>query len=303
MSRRDVLVKIFKTVPKPLVWSFAKKYIAGETLDDAVQTVRNLNAMGARATMDVLGENLMTEKEVREFAESYISTIDRIAQEGIDSGISIKPTAMGLKFNEGLALEIVEHVVSHASAKNMFVRIDMEDSPVTQQTYDLYRELRRRGYENIGVVMQAYLRRTMVDARELAAEGANVRLCKGIYIEPRKISYKDYHLVRDSFVDAMDALLRGNGTYTAIATHDDYLTFHGRRLVRELGLGSDRYEFQMLLGVDEMLRQTLIDEGHGMRIYVPFGAGWHGYSIRRLVENPKLASDVTKNVLGFGPKS
>jgi proline dehydrogenase len=303
MSRRDVLVKIFKTVPKPLVWKFAKKYIAGETLDDAVATVRKLNEMGASATMDVLGENLMTEKEVRDFADSYVTTIDRIAAEGIDSGISIKPTAMGLKFSEGLALEVVENVISHAQSKNLFVRIDMEDSPVTQQTYDLYRELRRRGYEQIGVVMQAYLRRTADDARALAAEGANVRLCKGIYIEPRRICYKDYQLVRDSFVDAMDALMRGPDTFTAVATHDDYLAFHGRRLVKELGLGPDRYEFQMLLGVDEMLRRTLIEEGHGMRVYVPFGAGWHGYSIRRLVENPKLASDVTKNVLGFGPAS
>jgi proline dehydrogenase len=128
-------------------------------------------------------------------------------------------------------------------------------------------------------------------------------LCKGIYIEPRKIAYKDYQLVRDSFVDAMDALMRGEDTHTAVATHDDYLVFHGRRLVRELELPPERYEFQMLLGVDEGLRQMLIDEGHGMRVYVPFGAGWHGYSIRRLVENPKLASDVTKNVLGFGPAS
>lgn len=303
MSRRDVLVKIFSSVPKPIVWRFAKKYIAGETLDDAIRTVRELNASGARATMDVLGENLMTEKEVADFADAYRTTIDRIASEGVDSGISIKPTAMGLKFDQGLALETIDHVVSHAKSKNLFVRIDMEDSPVTQQTFDLYRELRRRGYENIGVVMQAYLRRTLHDARDLAAEGANVRLCKGIYIEPRKICFKDYQLVRDSFVDAMDALMRGDGTHTAVATHDDYLVFHGRRLARELGLGADRYEFQMLLGVDEQLRQTLIEEGHGMRVYVPFGSGWHGYSIRRLVENPKLATDVTKNVLGFGPAS
>lgn len=304
MSRRDVLIKIFSAVPKPFVWKFAKRYIAGETLDDAVATVRDLNANGARATMDVLGENSTTEAEVVKFAEDYRATIDRIYQEGIQSGISIKPTAMGIKFNYELALETIEAVVSHAQSRGgMFVRIDMEDTPVTQQTYDLYHTLREKGYANVGVVMQAYLRRTMQDARDCAAAAGNVRLCKGIYIEPRELAYKDFHLVRDSFLDAMDALLRGNGTYTAIATHDDYLVFHGRRLVRELGLGTDRYEFQMLLGVDEMLRDLLIAEGHKMRIYVPYGPGWHGYSIRRLIENPKLATDVAKNVLGFGPGS
>ena len=149
----------------------------------------------------------------------------------------------------------------------------------------------------------ADIQRAALRARDCAAAAGNVRLCKGIYIEPRELAYKDYHLVRDSFLDAMDALLRGPGTYTGIATHDDYLVFHGRRLVRELGLGTDRYEFQMLLGVDEMLRDLLIAEGHMMRIYVPYGPGWHGYSIRRLIENPKLATDVAKNVLGFGPGS
>ncbi len=303
MSRRSrALVAILTKIPRPLVWRFAKNYIAGPTLDDGLRVVRDLNGKGCRATMDVLGEDVFEESEVRAYVDAYRDMIRRIVAEGLDANISVKPTAMGLKMSRELALEAVGEVLDEAARHGMFVRLDMEDSSVTGATLDLWRELRRRGYDEVGVVLQSYLRRTLDDARRLAAEGASVRLCKGIYIEPRAVAYDDPWTIRDSFVDALEVLLRAEGTRVGIATHDEWLVFHGRRLVRELGIEKDRYEFQMLLGVDEFLRDLLVAEGHPMRIYVPFGEGWHGYSIRRLVENPRLAAHITRAVLGLGPR-
>jgi len=303
MSRRNrALVAILTKIPRPLVWRFAKNYIAGPTLDDGLRVVRDLNGKGCRATMDVLGEDVFEESEVRAYVDAYRDMIRRIVAEGLDANISVKPTAMGLKMSRELALEAVGEVLDEAARHGMFVRLDMEDSSVTGATLDLWRELRRRGYDEVGVVLQSYLRRTLDDARRLAAEGASVRLCKGIYIEPRAVAYDDPWTIRDSFVDALEVLLRAEGTRVGIATHDEWLVFHGRRLVRELGIEKDRYEFQMLLGVDEFLRDLLVAEGHPMRIYVPFGEGWHGYSIRRLVENPRLAAHITRAVLGLGPR-
>ncbi|MBP7148953.1 MAG: proline dehydrogenase family protein [Acidobacteria bacterium] len=297
---RRALLKLLLMVPRPLVWRFARTYIAGETLDDAVRTIRELNRDGCRATVDVLGEGVTSEKEVRFYVEQYGRTIEAIVREGLDANVSVKPTAMGLNISPDLAHEAIVSVVRVAERHGMFVRMDMEDSPTTSATLDLFWRLREEGHERVGVVLQAYLRRTLADAARLAAAGASVRLCKGIYVEPRHVAYQDYWLVRDAFVAAMETLMRG-GAYTAIATHDEWLVLHGRRLVRELGVAGDRYEFQMLLGVDPELRRLTVAEGHGMRVYVPYGEGWYGYSIRRLVENPRFAGHVVKNVLGLGP--
>lgn len=300
---KKLLIGMLGIAPKPMVWPFAKKYIAGETLDDAVRVTRELNAEGCRATLDVLGEDIRVEAEAHEYVEKYLTAIERIRAEGLDANVSIKPTAMGLRFSRELTLTCVRRILERARDHGMTVRIDMEDSPVTAITLEIFRELRAQGFDNVGIVIQAYLRRTMDDARALAAEGASVRLCKGIYVEKREVAYKDFHLVRASYVSALEALLRGDETRTAIATHDDFLAFHGRRLVRELAVPKERYEFQMLLGVDPQLRRLLVAEGHPLRVYVPFGEGWLGYSLRRLVENPRLATHVTANVLGFGTGS
>ncbi len=303
MSRRNrALVAILTRIPRPLVWVFAKNYIAGPTLEDGLRVVRRLNGKGCRATMDVLGEDVFHESEVRAYVDAYREMVRRIVAEGLDANISVKPTAMGLRISRELALEAVGEVLDEAARHGMFVRLDMEDSSVTAETLQLWRDLRARGYERVGVVLQSYLRRTLADVRDLAAEGASVRLCKGIYIEPRAVAYDDPWTIRHSFLDALEVLLRAPGCHVGIATHDDWLIFHGRRLVRELAAGKDRYEFQMLLGVDEFLRDLVVAEGHPMRIYVPFGEGWHGYSIRRLVENPRLAVHITRAVLGLGPR-
>ncbi len=300
---RRLLLKALLMTPKPLVWRFARTYIAGETLDEAVVTVRALNAEGCCATVDVLGEEISTLAEVPFFIDAYKKTIDRIVFEKLDSNISVKPTAIGLKLDLDRCFEAFCEILGHARSHGMFVRIDMEDSSVTGVTLDMYRRLRAAGYDNVGVVLQSYLRRTARDARELAAEGASIRLCKGIYVEPREVAYHEFQLVRDSFVDALEAILRSERGHCGIATHDDYLIFHGRRLALELGLTKSRYEFQMLLGVDPQMRRLLVSEGHKLRVYVPYGTSWFGYSIRRLLENPRMASHVARNVLGFGPGS
>jgi proline dehydrogenase len=300
-KRRRWLLKLLLMTPKPIVWKFARTYIAGESLDDAVATVRELNGQGCRATIDVLGEEISSLDEVDAFIAAYRETIDRIVDEKLDSTVSVKPTAVGLKLDVERARTAFHEILDHARERGLFVRIDMEDSSTTQATIDLYHRLRNDGYDNVGVVLQAYLRRTLHDARDLAARGASIRLCKGIYVEPREVAYQEFDLVRSSFVDALDAILREPNAHVGIATHDDALIFEGRRLVRELGVDQSRYEFQMLLGVDPQMRRLLVEEGHGVRIYVPYGKSWFGYSIRRLLENPKMAAHVTRNVLGFGP--
>ena len=300
---KRLIAAMLRVVPERLVWRFASSYIAGESLDDAVETIRALNADGCSATLDVLGEGVASHEEVAGYVDEYKRAVSRIAELGLDANVSVKPTAMGIHLSADKAFEAIREILDVARAHRMRVRLDLEDSSVTQATLDLHERLRHEGYDNAGVVIQAYLRRTLGDARALAAMGASVRVCKGIYVEPRRLAYKEYGLIRHAFVDALDALLRAPSTHVAIATHDEWLVFHGRRLLRELGVPRERYEFQMLLGVDRELRQLIVDEGHPLRVYVPYGRGWYKYSVRRLLENPRFASHVVKNVLGFGPES
>jgi len=302
MSRgRRALTRLLMLAPSGLVWRFARTYIAGSRLEDGLATVRRLNGEGCRATLDVLGEGVTNAEEVRRYVEAYRAAIEGIVRERLDANLSIKPTAMGLALSVDLAFDSVAEVLRAAAEHDLFVRLDMEDSSVTEKTLELYRALVEAGHRNVGVVLQAYLRRTLHDVRALAAEGASVRICKGIYIEPREIAYQDDAVIRASFVDALEVLLRSDGARAAIATHDEWLVFAARRMIRELGVPPERYEFQMLLGVDAQLRRLLVREGHPLRVYVPYGAGWRAYSIRRLVENPRLAAHVARNVLGFGP--
>ncbi len=296
-TSRRVLLKVLMLAPPRLVWRFARVYIAGDAIEDAVRVIRKLNSEGCRATVDVLGEDVADEREVNQFVEAYRQAIDVIVREGLDANVSIKPTAMGLKIGPEVVHRATTEVLRAAARRGMFVRMDMEDSSTTEATLDLYDQLRAEGFNNVGVVLQSYLRRTLADAQRLAGLGASVRLCKGIYVEPRIVAYQDYDTVRTSFVAAREALLTGERSYTGIATHDEWLTVQARRLIQRLGLGRDRYEFQMLLGVDPLLRRSLVNEGHPLRVYVPFGKGWRGYSMRRLMENPKFAGHVARNVL------
>ena len=290
-----VLVTGLPVVPKPIVGRVASKYVAGETLDDAVRVLRDLNAKGAMATLDVLGEEVHEREKATAAVDEYIRALERIDREKIDSNISIKPTMLGLKIDEGFCHENIERIVETAKGYGNFVRIDMEDHTTTDATLRIYRDLQAR-FGNVGCVLQAYMRRTLKDIDELPAEKPNVRICKGIYVEPRKIAWKGFDTIRANYIQALDKLI-SRGVYVGIATHDEYLTCAASALVDKHGLKREQYEFQMLLGVDEELRRILIDAGHRLRVYVPYGADWYPYSIRRLRENPEVARHVLKAML------
>jgi proline dehydrogenase len=291
------IVRMLPAVPKPLVHRLASRYIAGPTLEDACHVVATLNDEGKLATIDVLGEEITRAGEARAIAQAYRDVFETIERQGLDSGVSVKPTALGLKLDYGLCHENLESVVEAAARRDNFVRIDMEDSSTTDETLRLYRELRATGHDNVGVVLQARLRRTLDDIRGLADLQPSVRICKGIYIEPAERAYQGYEEVRTNFLRALEALLDA-GCYVGIATHDEWLVSEGRRVVGRRRLGRDEYEFQMLFGVAERLGDELVRDGHRLRIYVPFGEHWYAYSIRRLQENPSIAGYIAADTLG-----
>ena len=290
------LVRLLPAVPKPVVQLFSARYIAGSTLADAVRVVRRLNGEGKLATIDVLGEEITSEAEARAIARAYCDVFAAIEREGLDSNVSVKLTGLGLELSYDLCRDNLETVLREAAANGNFVRIDMEDSSTTTETLRVYRELLDSGYENVGIVVQAYLRRTLDDIRSLGDLRPNVRLCKGIYVEPPSIAYLDYEAVRANFVRCLDAL-HGIDAYTAIATHDEWLI---QQALQRLGSGrrGDRYEFQMLLGVRERRADELVRDGHPLRVYVPFGEHWYQYSLRRLQENPAMARTIARSTVG-----
>jgi proline dehydrogenase len=291
------LVRMLPAVPRPIVHRLASRYIAGPTLADAVEVVKGCNARGKVATIDVLGEEITRAEEARAIAQAYRDVFETIEREGLDSGVSVKPTALGLKLDYGLCRENLESVVGEAARRQNYVRIDMEDSSTTDETLRLYRELREAGHDNVGIVLQARLRRTLDDVLALADLQPSVRICKGIYIEPPERAFQGYEEVRANFLRALEALLDA-GSHVGIATHDDWLVAEGRRIVARRGLTRDEYEFQMLLGVAEPLGEQLVREGHRLRIYVPFGEHWYAYSLRRLQENPSIAGYIATDTLG-----
>jgi proline dehydrogenase len=287
------IVRVLPAVPKPVVRRVSSRYIAGPTLDDAVRVVRTLNRGGKMATIDVLGEEITNADESRAIARRYGDVLARIDGDRLDSTISVKLTALGLELDPDLCRENLEALLEDAAARGNFVRIDMEDSSTTDDTLSLYHDLRADGHENVGVVLQAYLRRTPEDIDGLD----NVRLCKGIYLEPPTIAYREDEAVRANFVRCLEKLL-DNGAFVGIATHDEELIECALRMIRERNLARSDYEFQMLLGVREDRADQLVREGHRLRVYVPFGTHWYEYSLRRLQENPKIAGYIAADTVG-----
>jgi proline dehydrogenase len=271
------------------------RYIAGATLDDARRTVAGLNAEGKVATVDVLGEEVTRVADAEAVASAYHAVLDAIAGDQLDANVSVKLTALGLKVDLDLCRSLLATVVADAAARRIFVRIDMEDSSCTDDTLTLYRELRAARRDNVGVVLQSCLRRTVGDVAALADLRPSVRLCKGIYVEPHAIAYQGRQEIRDSFVRVLDALLE-TGCYAAVATHDEWLI--ERSLERLAGMRPEEYELQMLLGVRERRASELSAAGHRLRVYVPYGDRWYEYSLRRLQENPALAGMLAKATLG-----
>ncbi len=283
-------------IPRPIVKRIAGRYIAGDTLDEAISTVRDLNEQGCVATIDLLGESTESKADAAAKLKDYEKVVDALDEHGLKGGISVKLTGLGLTLNEQLCRANLEEVVEYAGERGRFVRVDMEDSPHTEATLQIVHDTYAH-HENTGAVLQAYMRRSIEDVQRVIDAGFSVRLCKGIYDEPRSIAYKDFDTVRQNYIFLLDELLKG-GVYVGIATHDEFLIWHALRLIHQLEVPENRYEFQMLLGVDEELRSILVGAGHKLRVYVPFGEDWYEYSSRRLKENPKIAGYVAKDVIG-----
>jgi len=244
-------------------------------------------------TCDVLGEEVRERATTKGAVTQYLELLDRIERESLDANVSIKPTMLGLKIDEDLCAENVSTIVARAAEFGNFVRIDMEDHTCTDATLRLYRRIHDEHPRSVGVVLQSYLHRTIADINALLPLTPNIRICKGIYREPRAIAWKDFETVRANFVFNMEKLLT-EGAYVGIATHDPHLVWAGMASVDRLGLDRDRYEFQMLLGVDPGLRKIILANGHRLRVYVPYGRDWYPYSIRRLRENPTVAHHVVR---------
>jgi proline dehydrogenase len=282
-------------VPKPIVGFFSRHYIAGDDLEDAVKLVKELNKNKLMATVDVLGEEVSKKSQCLEAVELYKQALVAIEREKLDANISVKPTHMGLKIDKELCFENIKSLVVEAARRNNFVRIDMEDSSTTDDTLEIYLRL-KKDFSNVGTVLQSYLRRNIDDINNLIPHNANLRLCKGIYNEKREIAYKDKVIVNDNFKYSLRKLLENN-CYVGIATHDEKLVWHALKLIDQLGLKPDQYEFQMLLGVDHEMRRIIVNSGHRLRVYVPFGTQWFGYSTRRLKENPAIAGHILRNTI------
>lgn len=293
-----LIVFFVQLMPKSVVGFFSKKYIAGESINDAIRVVKELNSKGILATIDVLGESVTNKEEAEEAKISALEVLDVIKEHNLNANLSIKPTQMGLAIDTDFAYNQVLEIVRKAKEIDNFVRIDMEDSPYTDVTIELYKNIYSQ-LKNVGIVVQSYLKRTYDDVVVLNKIGTNYRLCKGIYVEPPSIAYKDRQAVRDNYLKALKEMLK-NGNYVGIATHDKYLIEESYKLIKEMNIPNDKFEFQMLLGVREDLRDKINNDGYKIRIYVPFGKDWYAYSVRRLKENPSIAMQIFKSIISFG---
>jgi proline dehydrogenase len=276
---------------------FASRFVAGETLDTALEAVRQLNAKGITATLDLLGESVRNEKEARESARAYIEMLDRIGSAKLDANVSLKLTAMGLDISEDLCVANLQNILDRAREHSTFVRLDMDSSEYTQKTLDLFYERLYPSYRgNVGIVLQSYLYRTSSDVEEANKANARVRLCKGAYKEPATVAYPEKKDVDESYLRCMRSLLT-NGHYPGIATHDEVMVRETKRFARESDIKSDQFEFQMLYGVRRDLQEKLVSEGYRMRVYVPFGTQWYPYLMRRLAERPANVAFITGNIM------
>lgn len=291
-----LVVASLPIIPKSIIRLVAQRYIAGPQLVDAVRVTKDLMARGAASTIDVLGEFVSSKERAEHETKTQASVIDAIHSNQLTSYLSVKPTSLGLDIDRDYAYENISLLVKKAASLGVFVRMDMENTPYTDVTLDFYRRLRKEGHDNVGVVIQAYLRRSESDIRSLLSLEPSIRLCKGIYVESEEHAFKDPDEIRANYRALLRILLDGRGR-THIATHDESLIVDAEKALAESGVTRDRYEFQMLLGVREDRRDVLLRKGHAVRIYVPFGEDWYGYSTRRLKENPQVAGYVAKAVL------
>ena len=293
-----MIASILPHMPKNLVWIFSKRYIAGRTIEDAVRVSKQLNTDGYMVTIDLLGEFITDLKEAEKNRDQYLNIIDTIQKNGIDGNYSLKPSMFGLLLNEEACYRNIRQIVQKAVDYGNFVRVDMEDSQCVDMEIKLFRRLKKEFPKNVGLVLQAYMRRTLDDIKQLSdlhseENPLNFRLCKGIYVEPEAIAYKKYEEINTHYLEDLEYILK-NGIYPGIATHDIPLIEGAYKLLEKYNVPKDKYEFQMLYGVTPGLRKSIFNKGHRLRVYVPFGEEWFPYSTRRLKENPKVASDIIK---------
>ena len=293
-----IIAGILPYMPKKLVWIFSRKYIAGETIEDAIRVSKELNSQGIKITIDLLGEFISNLDQAEENRREYLNIIERIQTEKIDGNYSLKPTSFGLLLDKEVCYNNIRQIVEKAAGYNNFVRIDMEDSPCTDLEIELFRRLKKEFPKHVGLVVQAYLKRTLDDLKKLmdihsSEIPLNYRLCKGIYVESSAIAFKKYQEINDHYLEDLEYLL-SNGVYPGIATHDKPLVDGAYQLIEKYHVPKIKYEFQMLYGVTPDLRKSIVDKGHTVRVYVPFGKEWFGYSTRRLKENPKMAQQIIK---------
>ncbi len=293
-----MIAGILPLMPEKLVWLFSSRYIAGQNLSDALDITRQLNAQGMQTTIDLLGEFLMTASKIDRYKSEYERLIDTSAEELLDNSFSVKPTMFGLLIDRDLCYLNLHDIVSKAVSHDRFVRIDMEDSQCTDRELELFRRLHAEFPGHVGIVLQACLKRTMDDLNMLAAsvpyrDKLNIRICKGIYDEAPAIAYKKKEDVSRNFLKALEFMI-GHDMFAAIATHDKKLVEGAYRLISRYKVRNDRYEFQMLYGVTPELRRSVVESGHRMRVYVPYGKEWFNYSLRRLRENPRMISHIIK---------
>lgn len=298
------IASILPYFPKKFVWLFSKSYISGETIDDAMRVSKELNQNKMKVTLDVLGEFIKTLEEAEENKKEYLNLIDVTFKSGIEGNFSVKPTSFGLLIDREACYRHIREIVAKAASYNSFVRIDMEDSPCTDMEIELFRRLKREFPGNVGLVVQSYLKRTLNDLQDLSDLNSeeyplNFRLCKGIYIEPETIAFKKYEEVNQHYIEDLEYMFK-NKIYVGIATHDKPLVDGAYELIKKYNVPKNMYEFQMLYGVTPKLRESIVNDGHTMRVYVPFGVKWFGYSTRRLKENPKMASHIIKAIFYKG---
>lgn len=296
-----LMARAIPFVPRAIIQKLSRRYIAGATLGEAVARVKQLNAQGFCVTLDVLGEAVCTPHQAEQTALDYMQVLEAIRANQLDASISIKPTSLGLLFDRQQCERLAERIVEAAEGCNNAVCIDMEDVHCTTKEIDLFTRL-RTDHDNVGLALQAYLKRTYEDVQLLTRKPATLRICKGIYVEERS------HLVNGAWHDrsAINTHFLAHvrhcfsaGSFVAVATHDAVLIEHVIALAQELGIGTRQFEFQMLLGVCEPLRDKVSSMGFSVRIYVPFGSDWYGYSTRRLNENPAIAGHLARALVGL----
>ncbi|TAL72063.1 MAG: proline dehydrogenase [Bacteroidetes bacterium] len=298
------MAAILPWFPKKFIWIFSRSYISGETIEDAIRVSKELNSRNIKVTLDVLGEFIKTSEEAEINKIEYLDLIDTTYKNHIDANFSLKPTSFGLLIDKNICYNHIHEIVVKAASYKGFIRIDMEDSPCTDLEIELFRRLKTEFPGNVGLVLQAYLKRTLKDIEGMldlntSSNTLSYRLCKGIYVEPEAIAFKKYAEINQHFLEDLEFIFR-NKIHVGIATHDKPLVEGAYNLIEKYKVPKSMYEFQMLYGVTPNLCEKIVKEGHTMRVYVPFGKQWFGYSTRRLKENPKMASHIIKAIFYKG---